>query len=73
MKYDVFSIEIEDGSIFHDFFAETQNKKDFISQFHIVEVFHVKGWHFTTIHLTHGTQEHGCGWAFVRTKNERIP
>lgn len=66
MKYRVFSIEIVDGSIFHEFFAETRNVKEFLSEFHVVESFPVKGWSFKEIYLTHGTQENGCGWAFAK-------
>ena len=66
MKYRVFSIEIVEGAIFHDFFAETRNVKEFMSEFHVIETFPVKGWSFEEIYLTHGTQENGAGWAFAK-------
>ena len=66
MKYGVFSIEIVDGAIFHEFFAETRNVNEFLSEFHVVESFPVKGWSFDRVFLTHGTQENGSGWAFAK-------
>ena len=66
MKCRVFSIEIVEGAIFHEFFAETRSVKEFLSEFHIIETFPVKGWSFEKVYLTHGTQENGCGWALVK-------
>ena len=66
MKYNVMSIEIVDGAMSHDFFSDTRTVNEFMSEFHIIETFPVKGWSFEEIYLTHGTQENGCGWALVK-------
>ena len=64
MTYRIYGIDIEDGVIVPDFFSETEHLSEFLSEFHFIEEFPVKGWNFDTILLTHGTQENGCGWAF---------
>ena len=66
MKYMVMSIEIVGGAISHDFFAETRNVSEFMSEFRVIESVPVKGWSFEKVYLTHGTQENGCGWALVK-------
>lgn len=66
MKYMVMSIEIVDGAISHDFFAETRNVSELMSEFRVIETFPVKGWSFDRIYLTHGTPENGTGWAFAK-------
>ena len=66
MKYMVMHIEISEGAIFHEFFAETRNVSEFMSEFHVIESFPVKGWSFEKVYLTHGTPENGTGWAFAK-------
>lgn len=63
-KYFVSAVEIENGVITSDFYSKAQSQKQFLADKTIIEVFPVAGWKFSKIHLTHGTQENGSGWAF---------
>lgn len=65
-KYNVSAVRIENGVISTDFYATTDSQKAFLADKSIIEVFPVAGWKFGEIHLTHGNQENGGGWAFFK-------
>lgn len=66
-KYNVSAVRIENGVISSDFYGKTESIKGFFADKNAaVEVFKVVGWKFSSIYLTHGTQENGEGWAFFK-------
>lgn len=65
-KYNVSAVTIDNGVITTDFCAKTDSQKAFLSDKPVIEVFPVAGWNFDKIHLTHGNQENGSGWAFFK-------
>lgn len=65
-KYNVSAVRIENGVVSTDFYAMTETQKAFLSDKSIIEVFPVVGWKFDKVHLTHGSQENGEGWAFFK-------
>ena len=66
-KYNVSSARIDDGVITTDFFDKAETISGFLKdKAPIIEVFDVTGWKFSKIHLTHGTQKNGAGWAFYK-------
>ena len=65
-KYNVSAVNIENGVITSAFYAKASSQKEFLSDQKIIEVFPVAGWKFDKIHLTHGNQENGSGWAFFK-------
>jgi hypothetical protein len=63
------AIRIENGVITSDFYAKTKTIKAFFAEADrapAIEVFPVKGWKFSRVYLTHGDQENGAGWAFIK-------
>jgi hypothetical protein len=61
------AIRIENGVITSDFYAKTKTIKAFFEdKAPAIEVFPVKGWKFSRVYLTHGSQENGSGWAFFK-------
>lgn len=65
-KYNVSAVTIDNGVITADFYSEVDSQKAFLSDKSVIEVFPVAGWKFDKIHLTHGNQENGNGWAFFK-------
>lgn len=65
-KYNVSAVNIEAGVITTSFYAKTETKKTFLADKPVIDVFPVAGWKFCKIHLTHGDQENGSGWAFFK-------
>ena len=59
IKYLIYGIDIGDGLVYHGFFAETRNVEEYLSGFHIIEAFDVKGWSFEKVYLT---QPHPRKW-----------
>ncbi len=67
-KFNVSAVQIENGIISTDFFGKTESIKGFFADRQApIEVFPVVGWKFSKIHLTHGTQENGSGFAFFKS------
>jgi len=65
-KYNVSAVDIENGVITTAFYAKADSQKSFLADKNVIEVFPVSGWKFSKIHLTHGNQENGSGWAFFK-------
>ena len=65
-KYNVSSVTINNGVITTDFYAKADSQKAFLADKTVIESFPVVGWKFDKIHLTHGNQENGSGWAFFK-------
>lgn len=65
-KFNVSAVTIENGVITTDFYAKTDSQKSFLANKTVIESFPVSGWKFSKIHLTHGNQENGSGWAFFK-------
>lgn len=65
-KFNVSAVTIENGVITTDFYATTESQKSFLADKTVIESFPVSGWKFSKIHLTHGNQENGSGWAFFK-------
>jgi len=62
-------IRIENGVITSDSWGRTKTIKAFFAEEDrapALEIFPVKGWKFSRVYLTHGTQENGAGWAFFK-------
>lgn len=63
----VANIRIENGVITSEFYATTKTIKAFFEKKKpAIAVFPVKGWKFSRVYLTHGNQENGEGWAFIK-------
>ena len=62
----VSAVTIENGVITTEVYTSTKSQKEFLADKAVIEVFPVVGWKFDKVHLTHGNQENGEGWAFHR-------